>query len=190
MSAKPVWGWQPRRSLGSCESEGERQPEMRVKETGKSQEKVRICQKVGKEKRIFVRRNVKKNKCFKGQVKKLEPHWETDRKRWRKEEYNTARDEFNFFNWGHNNIMCRSWQEPTLFKIDPDLSDPFLPCWGIPWERWRLWLTTSGGFWSVFPILLQEVRKRGRRWVHKKKRGWDGWSPVAKMTLDCSVTVQ
>lgn len=27
-----------------------------------------------------------------------------------------------------------------------------LPCWEILWEHWRLWLTTSGEFWSVFLI--------------------------------------
>lgn len=45
MSAKPVWGWQPRRSLGSCGSEGER----RVREGRRWWWKRRKVRRRGKE---------------------------------------------------------------------------------------------------------------------------------------------
>lgn len=73
----------------------------------------------------------------------------------------------------------RKWEErigkesgymPVRGGTATGLSDPLLPCWGTLWGRWQLWLTTSVGFWSVFPILLQEVTEKGSRGGQEEER--------------------
>lgn len=128
MSAKPVWGWQPRRSLGSCGSECEK----RMRDSGRLWWKGKITSPIPEKKG--------------GESEKRELARKVD------------------------TFPPPKKKKTVRGGTATGLSDPLLPCWGILWGRWQLWLTTSVGFGSVFPILLQEVTEKGSRGGQEEER--------------------
>lgn len=127
MSAKPVWGWQPRRSLGSWGSKGQRRWETMGDDRAEDENMAS-----GREERWESRESER-------QLKKSEK-LEMGLRRWE-----TANETYMWEGMAPLSATgrkCCFWSWTALF----------LPCWGIPWGRWQLWPTTSGGFGSVFPI--------------------------------------